>query len=471
SAPNGHEIKFTIQISDASGDCWGSSLKLVVAMPHIIFSRQTPREAKGNGDDRVDPGEQWLLSVELQNTGLREAAQLGGSLRSLSPVIRVLDSLATFREVRVGSTTENLEDPFVVEVSTSGQRFEIVPLELHLRETGGFYEAVISFYLAIGQGRVLLVEDDGTADFRKHYADAVNRLGLATRHWDTALEGSVPLDTLRKYSRVVWYVGTDYGNSLFRQGTDNVEAYLAEGGRLFLNGPAAVFVLRSRPLFTQYLRSSYINYNTGLHRLTTGGQNEVLGEIAFWLSQEGPNKQGMPTEIEVADPAFPILFYDRDTPEGNGNIRSRGIGASAVATGNYRAVYFAFGWEGIQDPDVRREVLARVLMWLQGEISGVPGGETCLPTDLALEANYPNPFNASTTIVFRVAEKAYARLAVYDARGRLVRTLLEAELPPGRHRILFDAKDERGASLSSGVYLCRLEVGDKQVVRKMVLTK
>ncbi len=90
-----------------------------------------------------------------------------------------------------------------------------------------------------------------------------------------------------------------------------------------------------------------------------------------------------------------------------------------------------------------------------------------------LAPNSPNPFNPSTTISFSVGgERSLpARLAVYDIRGALVRTLLDELVEPGTRRLEWDGRDGYGRRLSSGVYFLRLNAGSYSGVRKMILLK
>ncbi|HUU30362.1 MAG TPA: T9SS type A sorting domain-containing protein [archaeon] len=91
-----------------------------------------------------------------------------------------------------------------------------------------------------------------------------------------------------------------------------------------------------------------------------------------------------------------------------------------------------------------------------------------------LRQNVPNPFNPATTIGFeigRLEAPVQVSLSVYDLRGSLVRNLLEKELGRGIYSVIWDGRDSRGRSMSSGVYFYRLRVGGKASVRKMVLLK
>jgi hypothetical protein len=98
---------------------------------------------------------------------------------------------------------------------------------------------------------------------------------------------------------------------------------------------------------------------------------------------------------------------------------------------------------------------------------------SALPQHIGLEANYPNPFNPETVIPFVVSPQAGpVRLAIFNATGQMVRELLNWEqIAPGRHEAVWDGHDANGSKVSSGVYLYRLQVGDKALVRRMTLIK
>jgi hypothetical protein len=93
-------------------------------------------------------------------------------------------------------------------------------------------------------------------------------------------------------------------------------------------------------------------------------------------------------------------------------------------------------------------------------------GDEMTPEESQLLGNYPNPFQARTTIAYTVAEPSAVRLTVYDLRGRRVRTLVDEQQEPGREEALLDAR-----GLSSGVYVYRLTVGDYTETSKVVLVR
>jgi hypothetical protein len=91
---------------------------------------------------------------------------------------------------------------------------------------------------------------------------------------------------------------------------------------------------------------------------------------------------------------------------------------------------------------------------------------TDLPTAFGLHANYPNPFNPTTTIGFDLPAEARVSLAVYDVLGRQVRVLVDGTVQAGRHEAVF-ASD----ALPSGNYFYRLSTPAGTFVRQMLLMK
>ncbi len=88
------------------------------------------------------------------------------------------------------------------------------------------------------------------------------------------------------------------------------------------------------------------------------------------------------------------------------------------------------------------------------------------PAKTTLKANYPNPFNPTTTIRYRLAKSGHVRLTVYDVLGRRIATLVDANQQKGAHQVTFKA-----SQLSSGVYFYRLRSGNKVFVKKMLVMK
>ena len=94
-----------------------------------------------------------------------------------------------------------------------------------------------------------------------------------------------------------------------------------------------------------------------------------------------------------------------------------------------------------------------------------------MPESFELQQNYPNPFNPSTTISFSLAKQTSVNLSIFDVTGRLVATLVDAELEAGSHQAVWDAVDSYGASLASGVYFYTMTTSTISLTKSMTIVK
>ena len=95
-----------------------------------------------------------------------------------------------------------------------------------------------------------------------------------------------------------------------------------------------------------------------------------------------------------------------------------------------------------------------------------------IPDVYTLGANYPNPFNPSTTITYQLPEAGYVNLQIYDLTGKVVNTLVGEFRPAGYHQVVWNGRDNKGTSLATGVYFYRIVAGKAYTeTRKMVLIK
>jgi hypothetical protein len=100
-----------------------------------------------------------------------------------------------------------------------------------------------------------------------------------------------------------------------------------------------------------------------------------------------------------------------------------------------------------------------------------PVAPRALPTLTRFSGVYPNPFGTSATLAFDLAADHVVRLAVYDLRGALVRTLRSGWLPAGRYSDTWDGRDRDGRAVPGGVYLVRFDAGGRVLTRKAVLMR
>ena len=96
---------------------------------------------------------------------------------------------------------------------------------------------------------------------------------------------------------------------------------------------------------------------------------------------------------------------------------------------------------------------------------------TPLPSKFALDANYPNPFNPSTTIGYDLADASQVTLTIYDVLGQEVHSLVNEWQPAGTYQVAWDGRAGSGHQVASGLYFYELRAGAFRSMHKMLLSK
>ena len=170
----------------------------------------------------------------------------------------------------------------------------------------------------------------------------------------------------------------------------------------------------------------------------------------------GEGTLAMPQVLAVADGKRAIVAYGDDVSEGT-------LAVDIV----FRALReFEGGFIKVSEGEVRDGAYAVNALALPPPVEM----ET-LPEVYALGFNYPNPFNPETTIKYALPQASDVELVIYNSLGQVVRTLVNERQGAGRYAFTWDAANDRGQAVSSGIYLYRLQAGEFAKVRKMLLLK
>ena len=97
--------------------------------------------------------------------------------------------------------------------------------------------------------------------------------------------------------------------------------------------------------------------------------------------------------------------------------------------------------------------------------------EEMLPEVFALHNNYPNPFNPITNIRYDIPEVSDVRIDIYNLAGQRVRTLVSNQHQPGRYKIQWNATNDSGSPVASGMYIYKIHAKDFVSVKKLLLMK
>ncbi len=101
----------------------------------------------------------------------------------------------------------------------------------------------------------------------------------------------------------------------------------------------------------------------------------------------------------------------------------------------------------------------------------VSNSEDFKPGVVELMQNAPNPFNPTTTISFRITSSSHISLAIYNMLGQEVKTLAEGSFQPGNYSMIWNADDNSGNAVTSGIYFYRLKTENVTKTKKLMLLK
>ncbi len=101
-----------------------------------------------------------------------------------------------------------------------------------------------------------------------------------------------------------------------------------------------------------------------------------------------------------------------------------------------------------------------------------PNNDPVIPVAVnALNGNYPNPFNPTTTISFSIKDSSPVSIEIFNLKGQKVKTLVDQPMTAGSHSVVWNGNDNNNQNVSSGVYYYRMTSGKYSATKKMVLMK
>jgi len=136
-----------------------------------------------------------------------------------------------------------------------------------------------------------------------------------------------------------------------------------------------------------------------------------------------------------------------------------------------RGIYVRTGWgmhRHLRVSSGTMEEMQSFMTALEEVLYGAGVDDGRPPRFHILEGNYPNPFRTSTGITYRLASGQDVRLQIFDAQGRVIRTMVSGHRPAGLHALRWDGIDGRGARVSPGIYYYRLTAGNFVQTRRMI---
>ncbi len=356
--PDGHDVICELSVTSA-GSLWVTGFQIQVSAPVLAYERCDVDDASGNGNGRLDPGEEVELTVTVENQGSGDAVGVQAALATSDQYVAVSSGASIYPDILPDSSAGNAT-PFVVTAVDTCPEGHLGAFVLTVQATGG-YQADLEFALTVGQPTVLVVDSDSEPT-ETRLMEAMALSGYSYDTWDAIGQGSVPLDTLENYKAVVWTGGDNNTSSMSATDRQNMGQYLDQGGSLLLSAENYLSAYGSDPFTSTYLH--VLSYTTNVSLDSVKG---VAGDpITHGMTMSTDFPVGMsiaPDRIVPDAQATGILTIDSST-----NYTALRYPATGPAA--YRLVFMATPIEALEpgqpNPSNPKTFLRNCLDWLLG---------------------------------------------------------------------------------------------------------
>ena len=97
--------------------------------------------------------------------------------------------------------------------------------------------------------------------------------------------------------------------------------------------------------------------------------------------------------------------------------------------------------------------------------------DTQVPLEFSLGQNFPNPFNPITTIRYTIPKDSFVKITIYDVLGNVINNLVHDNQNSGKNSVQWNATNNQGEPVSTGVYLYKIQAGNLVNTKKMILLR
>ena len=434
-APDGYVAQLTVQVTDGI-QVWDANFSLPFQAPDLAMAGQMIYDdLGGNGSGTADAGEYFALVLSLANSGASDAVGVSAELFCDDPYIDLNGELATADLIPTGGTTEL--SLFNVHVYEDCPEPSMLTFTVTVTAASGHTQD-LEFEVAVGGWMDDMESDRG---WTIGTSDDTASAGL----WERA----DPVGT--NYNGTVVQMEDDHsadpGTQCFVTGNGSIGGSAGsadvDGGQTTLLSP--VFDLEGATQATLSYWRWYTN-DVGNNPGEDWWDVEVTSDGENWVSLEHTQESATSwqqftfqlTEYVPATSHVQLRFIASDA--GGGSLVEAGVDDLFI------------------DPTF-------------SPTTAVDGEDRRLPQAVALDGNYPNPFNPATKIVFALPRTGEVELAVFDIAGRRVATLVSGVVEAGEHDVTWTGRDDRGGEVASGIYFSRLVADGVMKTQKMTLLK
>jgi hypothetical protein len=464
-----------------------------------------------NGNGALEPGETGDLVVTLENEGEVAAENLTAIISTNSSDITITDNAGSFGTIDAGSVGDNAADPYTVTASITAPYFSHADISLAIES--GVYVDTHDFALLIGD-----FPPSDTGYYYAYYSggphiqspvfDWIAIDSTQTQYPGTRLGFDWPTQTITITVDLPFtfrYYGIDYDKVSVcaygyvtmgvKQGSDKTNSPIPhpDGPKKmiavlwdylwFIHGdPGAAYYYYDEPnhrFIIEYHSVSHLPYGWP-------GKNEtfevILHDPAYYPTPTGDGEITMQylrvmrqgyydydntIGIENLNENVGVQYY-HDSCYYHDTLYDNSVGhhpRAGLITDSF-AIKYTTDPQGVYPKypyDAEPSAIAN--------IQSRDGPTTTVPVHTLMSRPHPNPFTNHMKIAYQIGQATNVDLKVYDAAGRLVRSLVRGMCNPGYHSEIWDGCDDTGRKVSAGIYFVRFETDDYTKVNKTILLR
>jgi len=439
SCTNNQRINFQLYCNDALDSTWQSNITLTVAQCVLerVSTLVNDPAPGGNNNGIINRGETVNLIATIRNIGGASANNVTSVLSSTTAGVVILDANGNFGSITPNNTGNNTADPYTISVDSS-----VVPgtmAQFQIIASSGYYTDTFYFTLPIEIYLVDLENNNGN-----YIADPL------TGAWEWGVPTSGPNSAHSGIKVCATVLSGNYLNSANWKLTSEALTATTDNPQL-----------RFWHWYQMEVSGSYPGraYDGGNVKISTnnGSTWTLIRPVS------GYNGLGYTTNVGIPN---------ESCYTGTQNTWTEAVFNLPVTTGQQFLVRWHFG----------SDAAVQQAGWYIDDITGIgftnilsgisEGSQSVNHLTTMLYAPKPNPaINGLARISFSLAEPTKVSLKIYDAAGRIVKTLVNSQLTRGIYNLTWDGKDKTGNKVSQGIYFCRLNTEKNSTMRKLTIIK
>lgn len=320
-----------------------------IDMPEVPFnltSYDFSDATYGDGDGILEGGEEIELTFSFENFRLDSIFNTTVNLYCQDISLTMTNDYVDFGDLESGEVVDNISLPtrFTVPADYT-PRIDSFYVEINYTFMENEKRDIVTIVQGVGSPQILLVDQFSWEEISHYYTETLEEIFIPFDLWDIQAMGTPLSDDLNDYEVVIWFTGNSGANIIDSNQILSMKGYIDGGGSLFLTGQGIAANLNSldADFLNNYLRCEHIStfYIAALNTVAAG-QLFAEGDTLMISGGDGASNQGITDYISSLNGGMEELNY----------LSTTNCGAVSY-DGDYKLVFFGFGFEAIRSDDSR----------------------------------------------------------------------------------------------------------------------